>query len=259
MLIDSHCHLDYFALDDLPCLLARAQAAGVEQMITIGTSLAKAEQQFALAERWPQVWCSIGTHPHHAAEQPLPAVKEIVALAAHRRCVGIGEAGLDYFYDKSPREEQQAAFRVQAKAAAAAGLPLIIHSRDADEDTIRILREEFAATGGFPLLLHCFSSGCELAEAALGLGGYISFSGILTFAKSQVLREIARAVPADRLLVETDAPFLAPVPHRGKRNEPAFVVETARVLASLRGLDEGALSELTTANCRRLFAKMEQV
>ncbi len=258
MLVDSHCHLDYFEPDDVGPILARAEAAGVGEVITIGTSLANASRQFALAEAWPNVWCSVGTHPHHVSEAPMPEVAEIVALASHPRCVGIGEAGLDYFYDKAPRAEQQAAFRIQVKAAAATQLPLIIHSRDADADMARILREEFVATGGFPLLLHCFSSGRELAAAALALGGYISFSGILTFPKSQVLREIARDVPAERLLVETDAPYLAPVPHRGKRNEPAFVAETARVLAGLRGLDGMALADLTTANFRRLFAKAER-
>ena len=253
MLVDSHCHLDYFEPDDVGPILARAEAAGVGEVITIGTSLANASRQFALAEAWPNVWCSVGTHPHHVSEAPMPEVAEIVALASHPRCVGIGEAGLDYFYDKAPRAEQQAAFRIQVKAAAATQLPLIIHSRDADADMARILREEFVATGGFPLLLHCFSSGRELAAAALALGGYISFSGILTFPKSQVLREIARDVPAERLLVETDAPYLAPVPHRGKRNEPAYVEYVVRKIAEIRGEDVEKVSAQIMANAKRVF------
>jgi TatD DNase family protein len=259
MLIDSHCHLDFYPPDDVGQLLARAGAAGVGEVVTIGTRLSEAARQIALAETWPGVWCSIGTHPHHAAETEVPQLAAITALAAHPRCIGIGEAGLDYFYDKAPRAEQQAVFRVQVRAAARTGLPLIIHSRDADADTITILREEWAATGGFRFLLHCFSSGRGLAETALGLGGYISFSGILTFPKSQPLREIAREVPLERLLVETDAPYLAPVPHRGKRNEPAWVAQTARVLAGVRGLTEEALAAQTTANFRRLFSKTEPV
>jgi TatD DNase family protein len=255
MLIDSHCHLDYFGPDEIAAVLARAAAAGVGEMVTIGTRLTTSDQVIAIAETYPQVWCTVGVHPHHAAEQPVPAAEEIAALSAHRRCVGIGESGLDYFYDKAPREVQQASFRAHVRAAALSGLPLAIHARDADQHVITILQEEWANLGPFKFLLHCFSSGRRLAEAALALGGYISFSGILTFPKSHEIREIARDVPLDRLLVETDSPYLAPVPFRGKRNEPAWVAETARVLAGVKGIAPEALAEQTTANFRRLFAK----
>jgi TatD DNase family protein len=255
MLIDSHCHLDYFGPDEVAAVLARAAAAGVAEMVTIGTRLTTFGQGMAIAEAYPQVWCTVGVHPHHAAEEPVPEIKEIVALTSHPRCIGIGESGLDYFYDKAPRAVQQASFRAHVRAAAASGLPLAIHARDADADIMTILQEEWAGVGPFKFLLHCFSSGRGLAEAALALGGYISFSGILTFPKSHELREIARDVPLDRVLVETDAPYLAPVPFRGKRNEPAWVAETARVLAGVKGITPEALAGQTTANFRRLFAK----
>jgi TatD DNase family protein len=255
MLIDSHCHLDYYRPDEIDAVLARAAEAGVGEMLTIGTRLSRAAEMFALADAYPNVWCSIGTHPHHAAETPVPAAEEIAALAAHPRCIGLGEAGLDYFYDKAPRDVQLACFRAHARAAALTGLPLVIHARDADEDVARILQEQFDNGEKFRFLLHCFSSGRGLAEAALALGGYVSFSGILTFPKSLEIRDIARDVPLDRLLVETDSPYLAPVPFRGKRNEPAWVVHTARVLAELKGISPEALAGQTTANFRRLFSK----
>ncbi len=255
MLIDSHCHLDYFGPDEITAVLARAAAAGVGEMVTIGTRLTTSDQVIAIANTYPNVWCTVGVHPHHAAEQPVPAAEAIAALTAHPRCVGIGETGLDYFYDKAPREAQQASFRVHVRAAALSGLPLAIHARDADEHIITILQEEWDNLGPFKFLLHCFSSGEELAEAALAMGGYISFSGILTFPKSHEIREIARGVPLARLLVETDSPYLAPVPFRGKRNEPALVAETARVLAGVKGIAPEALADQTTANFRRLFAK----
>ncbi len=255
MLIDSHCHLDYFGPDETAAVLARAAAAGVGEMVTIGTRLTASDQVIAIADSYPNVWCTVGTHPHHAAEQAVPEAEAIAALTAHPRCIGIGESGLDYFYDKAPREVQQASFRAHVRAAALSGLPLAIHARDADEHVITILQEEWADLGPFKFLLHCFSSGAGLAEAALALGGYISFSGILTFPKSHEIREIARAVPLDRLLVETDSPYLAPVPFRGRRNEPAWVAETARVLADVKGIAPEALADQTTANFRRLFAK----
>lgn len=255
MLIDSHCHLDYFPDDELAPILARAAAAGVGEMCTIGTRLAQSAALIGLAAAQPNVWCTVGVHPHHAAEAPLPDPAALAALAAHPKVIGIGESGLDYFYDKAPRDVQQANFRVHIRAARLAGLPLAIHARDADADIAAILDDEWQRGGPFALLLHCFSSGRALAEAALRLGGYVSFSGILTFPKSVELREIARAVPAERLLVETDAPYLAPVPMRGKRNEPAFVAHTAAVLAGVRSMAPAALAELTTANFRRLFAK----
>ena len=254
MLIDSHCHLDYFDGDERDAVLARAHAAGVGGMVTIGTRLSRAAEQFALVEHAPGLWCTIGTHPHYAAEEPVPNPAALAEMALHARVVGIGEAGLDYFYDRSPRDVQAASFRAQIGAARLAGLPICIHARDADEDLLAILQEEHAK-GAFALLLHCFSSGRALAEGAVALGGYVSFSGILTFPKSSELRQIAADLPADRLLVETDSPYLAPVPFRGKRNEPAYVAHTAHVLAGLRGMDDDALAELTTRNFFDLFTK----
>jgi TatD DNase family protein len=255
MLIDSHCHLDYYTADDLPAVLARAAEAGVGQICTIGTRLGQSVAIRRLAEKHDNLWCTVGIHPHNAGEEPVPEPATLAAMADHPKVIGIGEAGLDYFYDKAPRAAQQASFRAHIRAARIAGVPLCIHARQADEDIARILREEREEGGDYRFLLHCFSSGRGLAEAALEMGGYISFSGILTFPKSQDIRDIARDVPAERMLVETDAPYLAPVPHRGKRNEPAWVAETAKVLAQVRGMEIAALAELTTANFRRLFTK----
>jgi TatD DNase family protein len=255
MLVDSHCHLDYYTPMELPGILSRAAEAGVGQMVTIGTSLAQSERLPPMIEAYPNLWCTIGVHPHHAAEAPIPAPETLASMAAHPRVIGIGESGLDYFYDKSPRDTQADNFRAHIRGARLAGVPLCIHARDADTDIARILKEERDAGGAFDFLLHCFSSGRGLAEAALQMGGYISFSGILTFPRSTELREIACDVPLDRLLVETDAPYLAPVPFRGKRNEPAWVAHTAKVLAELRGLTLDALADLTTTNFRRLFQK----
>lgn len=254
MLIDSHCHLDYFQGEDLAGVLARAAAAGVGEMVTIGTRLTRSAEMRALAEAHANVWCTVGIHPHNAGEGEVPTPEAIVAETHHPKVIGIGESGLDYFYDKAPRDRQQAGFRAHIRAARLSGLPLCIHARDADADIAAILREE-AGQGAFPFLLHCFSSGRGLAEAALALGGYISFSGILTFPKSQEIRDIARDVPRERLLVETDAPYLAPVPFRGKRNEPGHVAHTAKVLAEVHGMGAGEMAELTTANFRRLFPK----
>jgi TatD DNase family protein len=253
MLIDSHCHLDYFTPAELPDVLARAHAAGVGKMVTIGTRLSRAEEQIGLASA-PNVWCTVGTHPHHSADEEMVQEQDIAALASREKIIGIGESGLDYFYDRSPRDIQQASFRRHIRAARLAGVPICIHTRDADEDTLAILQEE-RRDGDFAFLLHCFSSGRALAEGAVAIGGYLSFSGILTFPKSGELRGIAADVPADRLLVETDSPFLAPVPFRGKRNEPAHVVHTAKTLADVRGLTPDALADLTTANFSRLFTK----
>ena len=255
MLIDSHCHLDYFQGDDLADVLARAAEAGVGELVTIGTRLTRSAEMRALADAYPNVWCTVGVHPHNAGELPVPTPEAIVAETAHPRVIGIGESGLDYFYDKAPRDLQQASFRAHIRASQLCGLPLCIHARDADADIAAILREETAAGGAFPFLMHCFSSTRALAEAALALGGYVSFSGILTFPKSQEIRDIARDVPKERLLVETDAPYLAPVPFRGKRNEPGYVAHTARVLAEVHGMGAGEMAGLTTANFRRLFPK----
>jgi TatD DNase family protein len=255
MLIDSHCHLDYFSADELPDVLARAEAAGVAEMVTIGTRWAQSLAMRDLAATLPNVWSTVGIHPHSAAEHPVPTPEALAEIAGHPKVIGIGESGLDYFYDKAPREVQQASFRAHIRAARLAGVPLAIHARDADADIADILQDEWDGGGSFLFLLHCFSSGRGLAEAAVKLGGYLSFSGILTFPKSQENRDIARDMPAERLLVETDSPYLAPVPFRGKRNEPAHVAKTAAVLAEVRGLAPAALADLTTANFRRLFRK----
>ena len=255
MLIDSHCHLDYYTEAERPAVLDRASAAGVGQMVTIGTTLEQSRGLPTLAEQRPNLWCTVGVHPHHAAEAPMPSPEEVAALTSHPRVIGIGESGLDYFYDRAPRDVQQENFRVHIRAARLAGLPLAIHARDADNDIANILQDERVNGGDFAFLLHCFSSSRELAERAIAMGGYVSLSGILTFPKSSELRDIARDLPADRLLVETDAPYLAPVPFRGKRNEPAYVGYTAKVLAEVRHLETKAVADVTTENFRRLFRK----
>lgn len=256
MLIDSHCHLDFpdFAAD-LPAILTRAAASGVTRLITINTRVRRFPELLALAARHQGVWCSVGTHPHNAEEEDGISADEIVALAAHPKVVAIGEAGLDYYYDKAPREAQARGFRTHIEAARRTGLPLVIHARHADEDVARILEEEMGK-GAFTAVLHCFSSGPELARRGLALGLYLSFSGILTFKNTEELRDIARAAPANRILVETDAPYLAPGRHRGKRNEPSYVVETAKVLAELRGIALEELAQLTVANTERLFGRL---
>ena len=255
MLIDSHCHLDMFDAAERDDIIARAAADGVTEMVTIGTRMGQSRQLLELVRGRDRVWCTVGVHPNSVGEDPLAEIDAIVALARNPKVVGIGESGLDYFYKRAPRDQQQESFRRHIRAARQAQLPLVIHARDADSDIAQILQEEWDNGGSFNLLLHCFSSGRPLAEAALALGGTISFSGMLTFPKSTELRAIAADIPADRLLIETDSPFLAPVPHRGKRNEPAFVANTARVLAELRGLSLEALGALTTANFRRLFPR----
>ncbi len=255
MLIDSHCHLDYFNEPERGEIVARAIAAGVGEMVTIGTRLTRSDELRGIADSYPQVWCTVGIHPHNAAETSVPAPESIAAESNHPKVIGIGESGLDYFYDKAPRDIQQESFRAHCRAAQLSGLPLAIHARDADADIAAILREERDRGGHFDFLLHCFSSGRGLAEAALELGSYVSFSGILTFPKSSEIRDIARDVPKERLLVETDSPYLAPVPFRGKRNEPGHVVHTARVLAEVHGMTAEAMADLTTANFRRLFRK----
>ncbi|HKD56956.1 MAG TPA: TatD family hydrolase [Hyphomicrobiaceae bacterium] len=255
MLIDHHCHLDFpdFAAD-LDAIVDRARVAGVGMLVSISTRIRRFDELRAIAERYPQVFCSIGTHPHYAHEELDVAVDEIVRLAQYAKVVAIGEAGLDYFYDNSPREAQLKGFRNHIAAAQATGLPLVIHARDADADVAATLEAEMAKRP-FTAVLHCFTGGAELAHRALEIGVYVSFSGILTFKKSDVLREIARSVPLDRLLVETDAPYLAPGKFRGKRNEPAYVVETARELANLKGVSEAEIAHATTENFFRLYAK----
>jgi TatD DNase family protein len=257
MLIDSHCHLDYFdAPGERAEVIARARAAGVEQMVTIGVTLSQSRQVIDIAEENEHVWACVGIHPNHAGEEgPVPEPDAIAVLATHPKVIGIGESGLDYFYDKASREVQAQNFRANIRAAQISGLPLAIHARDADDDIARILAEERAGGGDFDFLLHCFSSTRKLAEAAVEMGGYISFSGILTFPKSLELREIAADMPLDRLLVETDSPYLAPVPFRGRRNEPAHTIHTAKVLGDIKGLSPDAIAELTTRNFRSLYRK----
>ncbi len=256
MIIDSHCHLDFpdFA-PERDAVVARARAAGLCRMITISTRIDKVERVRAVAEAYDDVFFTVGTHPHEAHQDPEVAAERIVELSRHPKCIGIGEAGLDYHYDRAPRDVAARVFRTHIAAARLSGLPLVIHTRDADADTAAILVDEMGK-GAFKALLHCFTAGEALAQTALGLGLSISFSGVITFKKSDALRAIAANVPADRVLVETDAPFLAPAPHRGKRNEPAFVTHTAAVLAETRGVTSDEIAATTTANVLRLFDKM---
>ena len=258
MLVDSHCHLDFDVFDgDRDAVLERARAAGVGTMLTICTHLSKFEQVRAVADSDPEIWCSVGVHPHEAAEEGIDAPAALIERARHPRVVGIGETGLDFYYDHSPHDAQRVNFRAHIEAARETGLPLIVHARDADDETASMLRAA-AAAGGLTGVMHCFSSGRALAEAALEIGFYISLSGIVTFKNAEELRGIAKDVPLDRLLVETDAPYLAPIPLRGKRNEPAFVAHTARFVAELKGVEEGALAAATTENFYRLFAKAKR-
>ena len=256
MLTDSHCHLDFpdFA-EDLPGVVERARSAGVGRMITISTRVARADGPRRIAEQFDDVFFTVGTHPHQAAEEPDVSVEQLAELARHPKCVGIGEAGLDYHYDYAPRDVAMRVFRTHIAAARDTGLPLVIHARDADADVARVLEEEMRQ-GAFRAVLHCFTGSPALAETGLRLGLSISFSGIATFKTSDALRAIAKAVPLERMLVETDAPFLAPMPYRGKRNEPAFVAETARVLAELKGLPQADFAAATTRNVEILFDKI---
>jgi TatD DNase family protein len=255
MLIDSHCHLDFEALSaDLDGVLSRAKAAGIDGMVTISTRVEEFFKITAIAEAHEQVWCSIGTHPHHADAELHIQTADLVALSAHPKCVAIGEAGLDYFYDNASREAQATGLRRHIAAARQTGLPLVIHSRAADDDMAAILEQE-SNVGAFPFVLHCFTAGPDLARRALALGGYISFSGIITFKNAEEIREVAAFVPADRYLVETDAPYLAPIPHRGQSNEPSFVRYTAERLAEVRGISIDTLGAETTRNFARLFSK----
>ncbi|WP_377298882.1 TatD family hydrolase [Rhizobium sp. SGZ-381] len=260
MLIDSHCHLDFADFDaERDELVSRAHAAGVSQMVTISTRVKKLDTLLALTERYPSVFCSVGTHPNNAGEELDITADDLVRLAqSHEKIVAIGEAGLDYFYDTQTPADQQTGFRRHIEAARCTQLPLVIHSRSADEDMAQILTEE-TGKGAFPFILHCFSAGQALADCGVKLGGYISFSGILTFPKSEELRAIAKTVPMDRLLVETDAPYLAPKRWRGKRNEPSYVVNTAEVLAAVKGVSYEEMAEITTANAFRCFSKMTRI
>jgi TatD DNase family protein len=254
-LADSHCHLIYKGLgEQQPEVLARARAAGVVAMLNISTREREWDDVIAVAEREPDVWASIGIHPHEADEHPDIGTAKLVERARHPRVVGIGESGLDYYYDHSDRNRQRASFRAHLAACRETQLPIIVHTRDAEADTAEILKDEMGK-GAFPGVIHCFTASRAFAETALDLGFYISISGIVTFKNAKDLQETAAALPLDRLLIETDAPFLAPVPHRGKTGEPAFVADTCRFLAQLRGEDPDALAEATRQNFHKLFAK----
>jgi TatD DNase family protein len=255
MLIDSHCHLDFPELAaDRTGVLERARAAGIDGMVTISTRVKRFDEILAIAEANPQVWCSVGTHPHHADEELDIFAEDLIRLSQHPRCVAIGEAGLDYFYDNAPKEAQETGFRRHIEASRQTGLPLVIHSRSADARMGELLTEE-TGQGAFPFVLHCYTGGIDLARTALELGGYVSFSGIITFKNAEEIRQVAGFVPADRYLVETDAPYLAPVPHRGSTNEPSFVAHTATKVAEVRGVPLAQLGEETTNNFYRLFSK----
>jgi TatD DNase family protein len=255
MLIDSHCHLDFPELAaDRVGLLARAKAAGIDGMVTISTRVERFDEIRAIAEAHPEVWCSVGTHPHHADEELHIETTDLVRLSAHPKCVAIGEAGLDYFYDNAPKEAQETGLRRHVAASRITGLPLVIHARSADAHMAFILEDE-VGQGPFPFVLHCFTAGEALARTALDLGGYISFSGIITFKNAEGIRDVAKFVPADRYLVETDAPYLAPIPHRGATNEPSYVAHTAAKVAEVRGISLEQLGHETTSNFFRLFSK----
>ena len=256
MLVDSHCHLDFSAFaSELDAIVTRARAAGIGRMVTISTRVRKHAQVLAIAEKFADVFCSVGTHPHNAHEELDIDAKALMEIAKHPKVVAIGEAGLDYHYDKSPRDAQAQSLRQHIAAARESGLPLVIHSRECDTDMTRILKDE-SRMGAFPAVLHCFTGGRDLAFAAIEFGHYVSFTGILTFKNSQDLRDIAATLPAERVLVETDAPYLAPLPYRGKRNEPSYVVETAKVLAATRGVSLEEITRQTTENFFRLFNKV---
>ena len=255
MLVDSHCHLDFADFgEDFDAVLARAREAGVLTMQTICTRMTTFEQVRSLAHAHENLWCSVGVHPHNVETEGVVATADLVEKAADPKVIGIGETGLDFFYDHSPREEQKASFRTHIAASRETGLPLIVHTRDADDDTMEILEEEMGK-GAFPGLIHCFTSSAELARRSLAIGFSISISGIATFKSAQDLRDTIRAVPLERLLVETDAPYLAPVPKRGKRNEPSFVKHTAALVAELKGVSEETLADATSENFFNLFGK----
>ncbi|HEX4113685.1 MAG TPA: TatD family hydrolase [Stellaceae bacterium] len=251
MLVDSHCHIDFAEPDERPALIERARAAGVATMLTIGTKAEELPEVIEIASSDPDIWCSIGVHPHEAAATPDGVMDQLTDLVSHPKVVGIGETGLDFHYDHSPRERQAQLFRAQCRLARAAGLPVIVHSRSADTKTAAILAEEGMSRG----VIHCFSTSRALSEPALALGFYISISGIVTFKNADELRGIVAEIPLDRLLIETDAPYLAPVPLRGQTNEPAFIVHTAAKVAELKGISVEELGRATSDNFFRLFAK----
>ena len=255
-IVDSHCHLDYEGLaEDLPAMMQRCEAAGVGLMLSISSRVKNFPTLLAIAEKYENVFCTVGTHPHNAHEELDIAAADLVKLTHHPKVVGIGEVGLDYHYDNSPREAQMQGFRTHIAAARETGLPLVIHTREAEDDTIRVLEDEMGK-GAFKALLHCFTSKQYLADRAVELGLTVSFSGILTYKSADDIRATAKALPQDRLLVETDAPFLAPLPYRGKSNEPSFVVKTLETLATTRGISNDEMAKITSDNFFDLFSKV---
>lgn len=258
MLVDSHCHLDYPEFADLDETARRAHRAGVGCMLTIATSMKKFPGVLAVAEARDDIYCTVGVHPHEAGKEPLVSVEQLLNHAQHPKVIGFGETGLDYYYEHSPRDVQQQSFRRHVDAARQAGLPVIVHTRDADDDTLSILSDEMQK-GAFPGLIHCFSATADFAREAVALGLYISISGIITFKKADELRAAVAGVPLDKLLVETDAPYLAPLPHRGKPNEPAYTRLTAEKLAEIKGVSFDEVARATTDNFFRLFTKAERL
>ena len=260
MLVDSHCHLDFPEFEDqLDDIVTRAREAGVEYMVTICTRVTKFEPVLAVANQFPNIACTVGIHPHNVESEPEITAQHLIKMAERQpKVIGLGETGLDFFYNKSPHEDQERAFRAHIEASRHTGLPIIVHTRDAEEDTIRILRDEYGK-GPFTGLIHCFSGGHELAKASLELGFYISISGIATFKKADALRDVIKTVPVNRILVETDAPYLAPVPRRGKTNEPAYTAHTAACVAELMEMELSKFNETTTENFFRLFTKAASV
>lgn len=259
MLVDSHCHLDFPDFDnERDDVVARAMQAGIGYMVTICTHMTKFDGVLAIAKSYDNMSCTVGVHPHNAGEEgALATVEALCELANKPKVIGIGETGLDYFYEHSPRDDQKSSFRAHIEAARQTGLPLIVHTRDADTDTVDILREEYEKAP-YPGLIHCFSAGPELAEAVLDLGFYISISGIVTFKSAQELRDTVKNVPLERILVETDSPYLAPIPKRGKRNEPAFTAHTAAMVAEIKGVSQEELASQTTENFFKLFSKADR-
>ena len=257
-IVDSHCHLDFDSFEgDLKEVVKRARDAGVCRMVTICTKISAFDRVLAIAERFDDVFCSVGVHPHEAEQEGHVTLERLVELAGHPKVVGIGESGLDYFYGNAPREAQKVSFLTHIRAARETGLPLIVHSRDADEDMAEMLEEGYRQ-GPFPGLLHCFTAGPELARRAVEIGFYVSLAGIITFKSAESIRQTVAMIPSDRLLVETDSPYLAPVPMRGNRNEPAFVRHTHAALAIVKRVDETAFAEQTTENFLRLFSKVSR-
>ena len=258
MLVDSHCHLNYPEFEDIDAFLQEADDNDVKVMQTISTKRSDFDQVISLAERSDRIYASIGVHPHEAESHQDVTVGELLKWAKHARVIGIGETGLDYFYEHSPRKEQQDLFRTHIVASQESGLPIIVHTRDADDDTVKILREEHAKKP-FPILIHCFSSGSEVAQTAIELGGYVSISGIITFKKSTQLQDIVKDLPLERLLVETDSPYLAPVPFRGKKNQPAYTRHVAEKLAELKNVCYDEVANVTTDNFYNLFSKADRL